>query len=341
MAYVSDGQRVPEDLRRRAPTTWCRAAWPSCSTRRETLAEATRRASWKVRHAMLNGTLAEQAAGLRPHGRSRPVRVIAVTSGKGGVGQDQRRRSTCATAHGRAPAREVHAARRRSRPGQRRRHARPARREYNLVARAVTASARSRRSWSPRPAGFRVIPASSGVQTHGRPRRRASTPGWCSAFSEQSVPARRADHRHRRRASPTASCTFTRAAQEVIVVVCDEPASITDAYALIKLLSRDYGHERFRILGQHGALDPRRLRAVRQDRARHRQVPRPCRSTSSAASRTTTCCARRCRSSAPWSRCIPASRAALAFKKLAHEGRHAGRCPRRPPGTLNSSSNGW
>jgi flagellar biosynthesis protein FlhG len=32
------------------------------------------------------------------------------------------------------------------------------------------------------------------------------------------------------------------------VVVCDEPASITDAYALIKVLSRDFGHERFRIL---------------------------------------------------------------------------------------------
>ena len=32
------------------------------------------------------------------------------------------------------------------------------------------------------------------------------------------------------------------------MVVCDEPASITDAYALIKLLSREYGIERFRIL---------------------------------------------------------------------------------------------
>ena len=32
--------------------------------------------------------------------------------------------------------------------------------------------------------------------------------------------------------------SFTRAAQDIMVVVCDEPTSITDAYALIKILSR-------------------------------------------------------------------------------------------------------
>ncbi len=42
--------------------------------------------------------------------------------------------------------------------------------------------------------------------------------------------------------------SFVRAAQEVLVVVCDEPTSITDAYALIKLLSRDYQMTRFRVL---------------------------------------------------------------------------------------------
>lgn len=41
---------------------------------------------------------------------------------------------------------------------------------------------------------------------------------------------------------------FSRAAHEVIVVVCDEPASVTDAYALIKLLSREFGVERFRVV---------------------------------------------------------------------------------------------
>jgi flagellar biosynthesis protein FlhG len=41
---------------------------------------------------------------------------------------------------------------------------------------------------------------------------------------------------------------FGQAAHEVVVVVCDEPASITDAYGLIKVLSRDHGVGRFRML---------------------------------------------------------------------------------------------
>ena len=42
--------------------------------------------------------------------------------------------------------------------------------------------------------------------------------------------------------------SFVQAAQEVIMVVCDEPTSITDAYALIKLLNRNHGMGRFRVL---------------------------------------------------------------------------------------------
>ncbi|MFC3853341.1 MinD/ParA family protein [Salinispirillum marinum] len=42
--------------------------------------------------------------------------------------------------------------------------------------------------------------------------------------------------------------SFVRACQEVLVVVCDEPTSITDAYALIKVISHDYNMNRFRIL---------------------------------------------------------------------------------------------
>jgi flagellar biosynthesis protein FlhG len=41
---------------------------------------------------------------------------------------------------------------------------------------------------------------------------------------------------------------FTQAAQHVLLVVCDEPASMTDAYALIKVLSRQHGISRFRIV---------------------------------------------------------------------------------------------
>lgn len=42
--------------------------------------------------------------------------------------------------------------------------------------------------------------------------------------------------------------SFVKAAQEVLVVVCDEPTSITDAYALIKMLNRDHKMTHFRIL---------------------------------------------------------------------------------------------
>jgi flagellar biosynthesis protein FlhG len=42
--------------------------------------------------------------------------------------------------------------------------------------------------------------------------------------------------------------SFCRAVQDVMIVVCDEPASLTDAYALIKVLNQDHGLRRFRIV---------------------------------------------------------------------------------------------
>ena len=41
---------------------------------------------------------------------------------------------------------------------------------------------------------------------------------------------------------------FARAAQDVLVVVCDEPTSVTDAYALMKILNTEYGVSRFKIV---------------------------------------------------------------------------------------------
>ncbi len=41
---------------------------------------------------------------------------------------------------------------------------------------------------------------------------------------------------------------FCTAAHEILVVVCNEPASVADAYAMIKVLKNDYGLHRFRIL---------------------------------------------------------------------------------------------
>lgn len=41
---------------------------------------------------------------------------------------------------------------------------------------------------------------------------------------------------------------FTQASQHVLLVVCDEPASMTDAYALVKVMSRGHGVTTFRVL---------------------------------------------------------------------------------------------
>ncbi len=96
------------------------------------------------------------------------------------------------------------------------------------------------------PGGIRIVPAASGTQSMVQlsPMQHA---GLIQAFSEISdnldvlivdTAAGIGD----------AVVSFVRAAQEVLVVVCDEPTSITDAYALIKLLNRDHGITRFRVL---------------------------------------------------------------------------------------------
>ena len=42
--------------------------------------------------------------------------------------------------------------------------------------------------------------------------------------------------------------SFARAAQDILVVVCDEPTSVTDAYALMKILSKEYGVYKFKVV---------------------------------------------------------------------------------------------
>lgn len=96
------------------------------------------------------------------------------------------------------------------------------------------------------PAGLKIIPAASGVQKMAE-LSTAEHAGMIQAFSEmdQHIDVLLIDS-----AAGIADSvvSFSKAAQEVVVVVCDEPASITDAYALIKLLSRDHGVERFHII---------------------------------------------------------------------------------------------
>lgn len=96
------------------------------------------------------------------------------------------------------------------------------------------------------PGGIRVIPASSGTQSMVT-LSRAEHAGLIHAFSEI---AGEMDTLIVDTAAGISDgvVSFVRAAQECIVVVCNEPSSLADSYALIKLLNRDYGMHRFRVL---------------------------------------------------------------------------------------------
>jgi flagellar biosynthesis protein FlhG len=96
------------------------------------------------------------------------------------------------------------------------------------------------------PGGIRIVPASSGTQKLSQLNAMEHA-GLIQAFSDigDDIDVLIVD---------TAAgisdtvMSFVRAAQEVLMVVTDEPTSITDAYAQIKLLNRDYGVFRFRII---------------------------------------------------------------------------------------------
>jgi flagellar biosynthesis protein FlhG len=96
------------------------------------------------------------------------------------------------------------------------------------------------------PAGLRVIPGASGIQKMSE----LSTIEQASvirAFSEidRDLDVLIVDTA----AGISASVVnFARACQEIIVMVCDEPTSLTDAYAFIKLLNRDYGLSHFHVI---------------------------------------------------------------------------------------------
>jgi flagellar biosynthesis protein FlhG len=96
------------------------------------------------------------------------------------------------------------------------------------------------------PLGMKVIPAASGVQNMVN-LSSAQHSGIIHAFSELG------DQLDVLIIDTAAGISndvvnFVKASQEVLVVVCDEPASITDAYALIKMLNAEHGMEHFRVL---------------------------------------------------------------------------------------------
>ena len=96
------------------------------------------------------------------------------------------------------------------------------------------------------PQGFKVVPAASGIAELAELDHLTHL-GLVRAFGDL---ASRIDVMVVDTAPGIAGSVlqFSQAAQQVLVVLCDEPASLTDAYALIKILSRDHGVKQFRVV---------------------------------------------------------------------------------------------
>lgn len=190
---------------------------------------------------------AAQAAGIRAALQPDPVQVIAVTGGKGGVGK------TCVAVN---LAAAMAAQNRRVLlldgdlglanadvqlgllPGHTLEHVLDGR---CTLEEAVVET----------PAGFRLIAGASGVaQLAGLST--AEHLGLVQAFSHLT---QQLDTLIIDTAAGIADSVlqFCQASQHVLVVVNDEPASLTDAYALIKVLHRRHGLRRFHVLANRSA----------------------------------------------------------------------------------------
>jgi flagellar biosynthesis protein FlhG len=192
----------------------------------------------------------DQATGLRRMANPRPVKTIAVTSGKGGVGKSNL---------------SVNLATALSRQG---RGVMLFDADLGLANVDVLLGLSPKRNLShvidgeasleevlvEGPEGVLIIPASSGTQRMAE-LSRAEHVGLIRGFSELSHDL---DYLIVDTAAgiSDAVMSFAHASREVLVVVCDEPSSITDAYALIKVLNRDHGVDRFHMVANR-VRDPR------------------------------------------------------------------------------------
>mgnify|MGYP001811656817 FL=1 len=197
----------------------------------------------------------DQAQGIRQMKAQHPVRVIAVTSGKGGVGKSNvtiNLAVTLAQSGERVMVMDADMGLANIdvllglSPG------------LNL-SHVINGECSLEETIIEGPAGIKIVPASSGVAAMSD-LTPAQNAGVIRSFSELTEPV---DTLLIDTAAGLSDSvlSYTRAAREVIVVVCDEPASITDAYAMVKVMNRDYGVERFHVLANqaHGASQGREL----------------------------------------------------------------------------------
>jgi flagellar biosynthesis protein FlhG len=96
------------------------------------------------------------------------------------------------------------------------------------------------------PQGFGIIPAASGVERLVT-LSDAEHAGLVRAFSSLGRGVDTLIVDTAAGISP-AVLQLLRACQHVVLAVCDEPASVTDAYAMVKVLSRSHGVNRFHIV---------------------------------------------------------------------------------------------
>jgi flagellar biosynthesis protein FlhG len=184
----------------------------------------------------------DQAAGLRGQGQQRPVKTIAITGGKGGVGK-----TSVSVNLGVALAKmgervclldaDMSLANVDVLLG--------LRAPFNL-SHVLDGTHSLREVMIEGPGGLKIIPGASGIRRMAN-LSTAENGGLIQAFSELSedIDVLLIDTAA---GISDSVLSFCRAAMDTLVVVCDEPASITDAYALIKVLNREYGVSKVRIV---------------------------------------------------------------------------------------------
>jgi flagellar biosynthesis protein FlhG len=183
-----------------------------------------------------------QMAGLRRASQPGPVQVIAVTGGKGGVGKTSVS-VNLATALASAGRRvmlldgDLGLANVDVFLGLSPRH---------TMAHVLSGERTLEEIILESPHGIQVVPGASGVAELAN-LSAAGHLGLVQAFSALST---RVDTLIVDTSAGIAHSVvqFTQAAQHVLLVVCDEPASMTDAYALVKVLSRNHDVSKFHVL---------------------------------------------------------------------------------------------
>ncbi len=191
---------------------------------------------------MISDNTFDQASGLRNMSIAKKTKVVAVTGGKGGVGKTSVSLNTAiALAQSGQNVLVLDAD-----LGLANCDVMLGLRVHKNLSHVLSGEAELDDILVEGPHGIKIVPATSGSidMVELSPAQHA---GLIRAFSEMKTPV---DVFIVDTAAGISDMvlSFSRASHEVLVVVCDEPTSITDAYALIKVLNRDHGVSKFKVV---------------------------------------------------------------------------------------------